>query len=61
MKQFKIDNQSHFLLLSVKKLMKKEGFESPSMSDAIRYMYRDAGYQDIYDIDNMDNLRKEGK
>lgn len=39
MKQVRVDDNAHSLLKEVKKDMKEEGIEAPSMSDAIRHIY----------------------
>ena len=39
MKSVKLDQDAHNILTKVKNRMKGEGIESPSMSDAIRYLY----------------------
>jgi len=39
MKKIRTDNNAHELLVNVKKMIRKEGIESPTFSDAIRWMY----------------------
>jgi len=42
MKTLRIDENAHKLLCEVKEIMKKEGIESPSMSEVIRFLYNKA-------------------
>ena len=39
-KSVKLDKDAHSILLIVKYQMKNDGIEYPSMSDAIRYLFR---------------------
>ena len=44
MKQLKIDNNAHNILMEkAKKMMKKEGIESPSASEVIRWLWKKSG------------------
>jgi len=39
MKKIRTDDNAHKTLVDVKEMMRKEGIESPTFSDAIRWMY----------------------
>ena len=42
MPRFDMDKNAHEILLKVKELMREEGIEHPTMSDAVRWLWEKA-------------------